>query len=128
MPKSLRVELPRKRRHAELLHCVGDDLCARVVHSQRGVVVLVDEDLQRLQQGEDRLLADLAATADAIFLRAHVQQCDQRISSSLPIRMPEACGPQISLPPLKVTMSNPIAGYSHSRSFGGTSAEASLKV
>src|ERR1700679_693906 len=62
------------RGDAKLLRGLGDHLCSLVVHPQRGVIVLIDEHLKCLEQTENSLLADLAATADAIFLRAHVQQ------------------------------------------------------
>ena len=62
------------RLDAELRDGIGDDLCARVVHLQGVVVVLVDEELERFEEGEDGLLADLAAASDAVFLRAHVEQ------------------------------------------------------
>src|SRR5207249_4599570 len=71
--KGLRVELPRERRHSELLHSIGDDLSTRIVHPQCRVVILIDEDLERLQQSKDRLLANLARPANTILLRAHIQ-------------------------------------------------------
>src|SRR5580704_6195714 len=72
--ESLRVELPRESRYSKRLHRIGNNLRSLVVHFQRGVEVLIDEDLQRLQHAEDGFFANLAATADAIFLRAHIEQ------------------------------------------------------
>src|ERR1700733_13882146 len=72
--QSLWVELTWTCSDAKLLHRIGNHLRPRVIHSQCGVIVLVHKDLKRLQQTEDGLFAHLAATANAIFLRAHVQQ------------------------------------------------------
>ena len=70
-------------------------------------------------------LAYLEATADAIFLGAHVQQRAPN-QFLLPISIPDACGPRISLPPLNVTMSNPTPDIPKA-AIGGMSAEAPLK-
>jgi len=90
---------------------IGDDLRARVIHPKRGLVVLVDEDLSSLRSPKMVSLPSLQQWSFCgLMLRS-----DQWMSSSLPIRMPDACGPQKSFPPLKVTMSKPTPGRSKPR-------------
>src|SRR5215472_18066492 len=72
--QGLGIKLPGQRRDPEFLYGVGDNLRPLVVGAKRGFVVLIDEDLKRLEHAKNRLLANFAATPDAIFLRAHVQQ------------------------------------------------------
>src|ERR1700730_16598108 len=72
--QSLGIEFPRKRSNSKLLDCVRDYLGARVVHLQGRVIILVNENLQRLEKTENGFLTNFATAADSIFLRAHIQQ------------------------------------------------------
>ena len=74
IPECLRVELAWQRSHTEFLHGIGNHLGALVVHLQGGIEVFIDEQFQRLEQSENKLPSPTSATADAIFLRTHVQQ------------------------------------------------------
>jgi len=125
--ESLGVELSRQRRHAEPLHCVCDDLSASIVHSQRSFIVLIDEDLKRLQQAEDRLFANLAATSNAVFLRTHIQQgvVNQIFS---PDQDAGRLRPADVLATAESDHIETDRRILQSRETGGTSAEASLKV
>src|SRR5215469_3065194 len=72
--KSLGIKLPRQGTHSKFLHRIGDDLRALVIGTQSGLIILMDEKFQRLEHAKNSFLANFAATPDAIFLRAHVQQ------------------------------------------------------
>src|SRR5215475_7278754 len=70
----LRIKFPGQRSYSKFLHSVGDYLGALVVGAQCGLIILADENLERLEHAKDGFLADLAATADTIFLGTHVEQ------------------------------------------------------
>src|SRR6202789_2580687 len=83
------------RGDAKLLRGLGDHLCSLVVHPQRGVIVLIDEHLKCLEQTENSLLADLAATADAIFLRHTRSMYPTECCSSMPIKADSPWAPPV---------------------------------
>src|SRR6516164_5380905 len=72
--KSLRIKLPSQGADAKSTHRIGDDLGAPIISTQRSFIVLMDEDLKRVEHDENSLLTNFAATSDSIFLRAHVQE------------------------------------------------------